>query len=101
MLRHLDELHLLNAIRLAVVATDRDGVITFVNEAATDAYAADAAELVGRVVSELLASEPASPSPFGVDVIRAGRSWRGELTVRRPGGGTFLGEGSVTPVTDA
>ena len=100
MLRYLDELRLLNAIRLAVVATDRDGVITFVNEAATDAYAADPDTLVGRDVSELLSSEPAAPSPFGLDVIRAGRSWRGELTVRRPGGGTFLAEGSATPVLD-
>jgi len=99
-LRYLDELRLLNAIRLAVVATDRDGVITFVNEAATDAYAADPDTLVGRDVSELLSSEPAAPSPFGLDVIRAGRSWRGELTVRRPGGGTFLAEGSATPVLD-
>ena len=100
MLRHLDELRLLHAIRLAVVATDRDGVITFVNEAATEAYAADTDALVGRDVSELLSSEPAAPSPFGLDVIRAGRSWRGELTVRRPGGGTFLAEGSATPVLD-
>ncbi len=100
MLRYLDELRLLNAIRLAVVATDRDGVISFVNEAATEAYAADTDTLVGRNVSELLSSEPASPSPFGLDVIRAGRSWRGELTVRRPGGGTFLAEGSATPVLD-
>ena len=74
MLRHLDELRLLHAIRLAVVATDRDGVITFVNEAATEAYAADTDALVGRDVSELLSSEPAAPSPFGLDVIRAGRS---------------------------
>ena len=101
MLRHLDELRLLNAIRLAVVATDGDGVITFVNEAATEVYAADADALLGQDVSELLSSEPASPSPFGLDVIRAGRSWRGELTVRRPDGGTFLAEGSTTPVTDA
>jgi PAS domain S-box-containing protein len=100
-LRHLDELRLLNAIRLAVVATDCDGVITFVNEAAAEAFAADTGTLVGRDVSELLCSEPVSPSPFGVDVIRAGHSWRGELTVRRPGRGTFVAEGSATPVRDA
>jgi PAS domain S-box-containing protein len=99
-LSHLEELRLLNAIRLAVVATDRDGRITFVNEAATEAYAADSDALVGRDVSDLLSSEPAAPSPFGLDVIQVGRTWRGELTVRRPGGDPFLAEGSVTPVTD-
>ena len=54
MQRYIDELSLLHAMRLAVVATDADGVITFVNEAATEAYAADADALLGRDVLELL-----------------------------------------------
>ena len=35
MQRYIDELSLLHALRLAVVATDTAGVITFVNDAAT------------------------------------------------------------------
>ncbi len=99
-LRYLEELRLLHAIRLAVVATDRDGVISFVNESATLAYAADADDLVGRDVLTLLSSEPGVPSPFDLDVIQAGRSWRGELTARRPDDSTFLAGVSATPVRD-
>ena len=99
-LRYLEELRLLHAIRLAVVATDRDGVITFVNESARLAYAADADDLVGRDVLTLLTSEPGVPSPFDLDVIQAGMSWRGELTARRPDGSTFLAGVSATPVRD-
>src|SRR6476660_6274242 len=54
-----DELPLLNALRLAVVATDEDGAITFVNEAATRSYAVDTDQLVGRNVRDLLAADPA------------------------------------------
>ena len=36
MQRYIDELRLLQAIRLSVVATDRHGIITFVNEAGDD-----------------------------------------------------------------
>src|SRR6478736_8466183 len=54
-----DELPLLNALRLAVVATDEDGTITFVNEAATRSYAVDTVQLVGRNIGDLLAADPA------------------------------------------
>ena len=47
-LRYLDELRLLHAIGVAVVATDRDGVVTFVNAKAAEVYAAGPVELLGR-----------------------------------------------------
>jgi PAS domain S-box-containing protein len=56
-LRYLDELRLLHAIGLAVVATDRDGVVTFVNDKAAEVYAAGADDLVGRDIRELMASD--------------------------------------------
>jgi PAS domain S-box-containing protein len=99
-LRYLDELRLLHAIGLAVVATDRDGVVTFVNEKAADVYAAGADELLGRDIRELMASDPGATTPFDLGVIQGGRHWRGELSARRPGDGGFLAGVSVTPVRD-
>src|SRR6478672_5924778 len=98
--RYIDELHLLHAIRLAVLATDTDGVITFANEAAAEAYAADVALLLGRDVHELLASGPVAARPFDLAAVLAGETWRGDLSVRRPAGDTFLAAVSATPVRD-
>ena len=46
--RYIDELRLLQAIRLAVLATDRSGTVTFVNRAATEVFSAVDPELVGH-----------------------------------------------------
>ncbi|HSE54415.1 MAG TPA: SpoIIE family protein phosphatase [Nocardioidaceae bacterium] len=100
MRRYIDELPLLHAIRLSVVATDTDGVITLVNEAATEVYAADTEEMLGRDVSQLLGSEPDSASPFALDAVLAGETWSGDLNVRRPRGDTFLAAVSATPIRD-
>ena len=62
MQRYIDELSLLHALRLALVATDTAGVITFVNEAATQAYAMDAEGLVGRELRDLLPVEDEAAS---------------------------------------
>ncbi|MGH3364409.1 MAG: PAS domain-containing protein, partial [Nocardioidaceae bacterium] len=101
MQRYIDELHLLHAIRLSVVATDTDGVITLVNEAATEVFAADAGGMLGRDVSQLLASEPDAAAPFALDAVLAGETWSGDLNVRRPRGDTFLAAVSATPIRDA
>src|SRR6476646_7571836 len=98
--RYIDELHLLHAIRLAVLATDTDGVITFANEAAAEAYAADVALLLGHDVHELLASGPVAARPFDLAAVLAGETWRGDLSVRRPAGDTFLAAVSATAVRD-
>jgi len=101
----IDELTLWHAIRLAVVATDVDGVITFVNEAAADACAVDADQLLGRDVRGLLGPAPSDassldPSTFDLATVLAGQDWRGDLTVRRPGGDSFLAAVSATPIRD-
>jgi len=98
--RYIDELSLLHAIRLAVVATDADGLITFVNEAASEEYAADPDALLGRDVQELLAPDPAATPGFDLGAVLAGETWRGDLIVRRPRGDTFLATVSATPIRD-
>ena len=98
MQRYIDELHLLHAIRLAVVATDADGIITFVNASATETYLADAEALLGRHVLELLTSPDGAASRFDLASVLAGETWRGDLTVRRPAGDTFVAAVSATPI---
>lgn len=100
MQRYIDELQLLHAIRLSVVATDTGGAITFVNEAATETYAAQADELLGHDIVELLNAEPVAESPFDLAGVLAGATWRGDLTVRRPRGDTFVATVSATPIRD-
>ena len=103
MQRYIDELRLLQAIRLAVLATDERGTITFVNEAGAEAYAADVDGLVGRDVRELLPLASAAPDVGpGLDfgAVLAGETWRGDLIVRRPRGDTFLAAVSATPIRD-
>ena len=79
MQRYIDELSLLHALRLALVATDTAGVITFVNEAATEAYAMDA-DGPGRVASSGTCC-PSSRTRRRPST--STRSWRG-----RPGAAT-------------
>jgi PAS domain S-box-containing protein len=99
--RYIDELRLLQAIRLSVVATDRHGIITFVNEAGAEAYAAEADDLLGLDVRSLLSPDaPAIEGGFDFDAVMAGLTWRGDLTVRRPHGGTFVAAVSATPTRD-
>ncbi len=94
MQRYIDELRLLHAITLSVVATDELGTITFVNEAAADAYATAAEDLVGRDILDLIGAE----GDFDFRSVLAGVTWRGDLTVRRPHGGSFLAAVSATPI---
>ena len=98
MQRYIDELSLLHALRIAVVATDSGGEITFVNEAATQAYAADAETLIGRDVLELLTSDAETTSSFDLGAVLAGATWRGDLTGRRVDGDTFVAAVSATPI---
>lgn len=101
MQRYIDELHLLHAMRLAVLGTDSAGVVTFANEAAAETYGAGSGQLLGRDILELLRSEPDTPWSFELADVLAGQTWRGDLTVRRPGGGTRLAAASATPIRDA
>ena len=89
--RYIDELRLLQAIRLAVLATDAVGTITFVNRAATEVFATVDAELI---------TPGASDDPLDLGAVLAGETWRGDLSLQRPRGDTFVAAVSGTPVRD-
>lgn len=97
--RYIDELRLLHALRLAVLATDEEGTVAFANEAAAQTCACDVDALLGKDVRDLVA-DPQAAVPFDLAAVLAGETWSGDLTVRRPRGDTFVASISATPVRD-
>ena len=99
--RYIDELALLHAIRLAVVATDVHGTVTFANETAAELYGGTPASLRGRDLMTFTTnpSEEGAARKTFARVLR-GHTWRGDVPVRRLDGATFLAGISATPVHD-
>ncbi len=90
---------LLTNIGDAVMVTDRDGIIQFVNPAweRQTGYSAD--EALGEEPS-ILRSEEFDTKSHAVMMksVRAGETWRGEVTNRRKDGSEYEAEISLTPV---
>lgn len=102
MQRYIDELQLLHAIQLSVMATDDSGRLTFVNEAAAELYGGSRDQLVGMLLTEFL-TDPArvEETQRTLDAVVGGRLWRGEVSLRTLGGETFLARIVATPLVDA
>lgn len=102
MQRYIDELQLLHAIRLSVVATDVHGEITFANDAAADLYCAAREELVGLKLADFL-GDPSTEDDLRATLTSAltGGLWQGELSLRRLNGEAFLARVVSTPLTDS
>ena len=100
MQRYIDELRLLHAIRLAVLATDLEGVVTFANDTAADVYAGTRESLVGRDLVGLLAPPEPDRLCRALEQVLAGATWRGDMPVRRLDGWPFLAAISATPIRD-
>jgi PAS domain S-box-containing protein len=84
--------HLLDAVDVAVVATDLAGVITHWNRGAQGAVGWDPGDAVGRRITELTAVAPQLGTMADVlDEIRRAGQWEGELTISRRDGTTFPG----------
>jgi two-component system NtrC family sensor kinase len=92
----------LDAAANAVVITDRDGLIVWVNRAFTDLTGFTADEAVGRTPTILKSGEQ-EPRVYRDlwATIRAGRVWRGRLVNRRKDGSVYTEDETITPVTGA
>ena len=78
---------LLSAYGQAVVAVDRDRVITYWNEAAEDMYGWTTDEAVGRASLDLLVrDEPPERLAIIVEMLRQGKSWSGDYEIRHRDG---------------
>ncbi len=86
----------------AIVITDRQGHITWVNPAFTHLTGYTSEEAIGQN-PRLLRSDQHDQAFYKNlwDTILAGRVWRGEITNRRKDGSLYTEEQSITPVHDA
>jgi diguanylate cyclase (GGDEF)-like protein/PAS domain S-box-containing protein len=95
------QVRLLDAVGQAIITTDPEGKVTYWNQAAERLYGWSAEEAMGRLIMEVTLSEAlAARAEEIMSEIRAGRSWSGELEVRRKDGTTFTAYVTDTPVED-
>ena len=92
---------LLDVVGQAVIATDPQGKIIYWNRAAEVLYGWSATEVMGRSVVEITPSEELIDRAEEImSELAAGRSWSGEMEVRRKDGTTFPAMVTDTPVFD-
>ncbi|MGE0454931.1 MAG: LytS/YhcK type 5TM receptor domain-containing protein [Vicinamibacteria bacterium] len=93
----------LEAAANAIVITDREGRVEWVNRAFTTLTGYTAAESLGRNPRELVRSGEQADAFYRDlwDTILSGRVWRGELVNRRKDGSTYAEEQTITPVRNA
>ncbi len=85
----------------AIMITDTDGVILYVNPALARSTLYDQEALVGQHVSLFRSGQMPDSFYAGVwDQLHQGHVWRGELLSRRRDGTLFWEEVSASPVTD-
>lgn len=93
---------LLNAVGQAVIATDLDGTVLYVNHAAEALFGWSAEEAIGRNVSEITTAEGFQKHAEEIMArLQAGECWSGEFQLQRQDGTTFPAFVSDTPVRDA
>ncbi|MEO8586302.1 MAG: EAL domain-containing protein [Acidobacteriota bacterium] len=92
----------LEAAANAVVITDREGLIEWVNPAFTELTGYERVEVIGQT-PRLLKSDVQAPYYYEKlwETILAGNVWRGELHNRRKDGVIYVEEQTVTPVRSA
>ncbi len=93
----------LEAAANAIVITDREGRVEWVNRAFTTLTGYTAAESLGRNPRELIRSGEHADAFYRDlwDTILSGRVWHGELVNRRKDGSSYTEEQTITPVRNA
>ncbi len=92
---------LLEALGQSVIATDLEGKVIYWNGAAEDLYGWSPEEALGRNLRDMMLIEGLLEKAEEVDSeLRAGRTWSGEVLLRRKDGSHVPVFGTVTPVFD-
>jgi diguanylate cyclase (GGDEF)-like protein/PAS domain S-box-containing protein len=92
---------LLDAVGQAVIAADPQGKVIYWNRAAQELYGWSAEEAIGHPIMEVTPSEDLMEQAEEImNELMAGRSWTGELVVRRKDGTTFPALVTDTPAHD-
>ena len=85
----------------AIIITDHDGMIEWVNPAFEKLYGYGGAEARGKNVVELLSAQQAMNSKKQIrTAIVKKQEWFGELVTRRSDGSEVVIEGTLTPILD-
>jgi len=92
---------LLEAVGQSVIASDLEGNILYWNRAAEVLYGWSSEEALGRLLRDLTLSEESSDLADRIaSELRAGRTWSGEMLLRRKDGSHVPVLGTATPFFD-
>ena len=95
------ERQLLDAMPVAVIATDLRGTIRYWNAYATELYGWTAAEAQGQLISMLTVHSLDMDTRTAIwQTLRAGRLWSGQFIAQRKDGSIFLAQVNNTPLID-
>jgi PAS domain S-box-containing protein len=95
------EAKIIELVEQAIIVTDLDGVVTFMNPFAERLYGWNASDAVGRSVMEVNVPDLSQDQAIQILAeLRAGKSWSGEFRVQRRDGTTFTAAVTDTPVLD-
>lgn len=96
-----DQSMYLRAVKVAVVATDLAGTVTYWNPFAEELYGWSMQEVVGRNIMDLtVSSETAERAKQHMEWVKAGRTWEGEFQVRRKDDSYLTAFVTLSPVFD-
>src|SRR5262245_2410972 len=96
------EAYLLDQVKAAVTAADRQGRITHWNRHAESLFGWNAGEAMGRDLGALLLGPDPSPAPRNLEAaLRGEASWEGELPVTGKDGAQLLCYWSLSPIRAA
>ncbi len=87
-------------LRDAVIVTDADFKIVYVNKAAEDLFGYSAKEMSGKYSIVLAADSGAGAVERAVETAKSGRVWEGTFACRRKDGSMFLNELRISPLED-
>ena len=94
--------HMLNTIGQAVIATDRDGLITYANRFVENLYGWTPAEVRGRNILEVTVPTLGNAQAAAIlERLQRGESWNGEFPVQHRDGRQFPALVTNTPLQDA
>ncbi|MEZ5098555.1 MAG: PAS domain S-box protein [Thermoleophilia bacterium] len=90
---------LLDTVQQAVIATDRDGLVTYWNRHAQTLYGWTADEVLGRQVASIVPSEESAEAARAImAALDAGGMWEGDFEARRRDGTTFTAHVTDSPI---
>lgn len=93
--------HLLDTVEQSVIATDLNGTIIYWNKFAEALYGWPAAEATGRNIMEVTPAEATLGQATEImSRLKAGKSWSGEILLRRRDGSTFPALVTDSPIYD-